>query len=216
MTFLIIMLVIATICSYIWLYYNRQKLNSSWWFLLIIAVFHTIIGVLCVKLFALIEVGFDMSKVGNMSLYGGIFFMPITYFIFAKIKKISFLKVLDIFTISLVITYFFARVNCLHAGCCIGKNIVNTEFRFPTRELELIYYVVFLIIFIPRVFKKDYSGKAFAIYLLSYGLFRFLSEFLRESTSTGAFHIAHLWSAITLLMSLILLVLIKRKEKKYD
>ena len=142
MIFLIIMLSLATLCSFIWLCFNREKLNSPIWLLLIISILHTLFGVLCVKFFAILEVGFDMSKAGNMSMYGGIFFMPLFYFLYSKIKKIDLGLTFSIFTISIVITYFFARINCLHGGCCYGMEIGNTGYRYPTRELELIYYFV--------------------------------------------------------------------------
>lgn len=215
MTFLIIMLSLATVCSFIWLSFNRDRLNSSLWFLLIVSILHTLFGVLCVKFFAILEVGFDMSKAGNMSMYGGIFFMPIFYFAYAKLKKLDIGLTFSIFAISIVITYFFARMNCLHEGCCYGKEIGSTGYLYPTRELEIMYYFVFLCIFIPRLLKnKDYKKKknersinVYLIFMFSYGIFRFITEFFRYSSSNSIFHIAHLWSAIAIIVSLVLYII---------
>lgn len=213
MTFLIIMLVIATIASYIWLYINKNELKTSWWFLIIIAVLHTVIGVLFVKFFALLEVGFITSRAGNMSLYGGIFFMPLFYFIFAKAKKIKLGTAFDIFTFSLVVTLFFARINCLHSGCCLGIEIGNTGYLYPTREIELLYYLIFMLIYLLRR-NKNLNNKWYLIYMLSYGITRFIVEWFRQSSSTFILHMGHIWSIVSIIISVILLIIVYRKEHK--
>ena len=74
---LYILLGIGTIFTYVWIFSFRKKLNMHWFPLLIYSIIHTIFGVLCVTVFALAEAGFNMDAAGNMSLYGGVFFMPV-------------------------------------------------------------------------------------------------------------------------------------------
>ena len=62
-----------------------------------VAVLHTLIGVLSVKIFAFLETGFNPDSLGNMSLFGGVFFMPVLYFISAKVSKRNIKTVFDIF-----------------------------------------------------------------------------------------------------------------------
>lgn len=215
---LVILLTIATVLSFAWLFLNRKKINAKWWEVLIISLTHTIVGVGFVKFFALLEAGFDVNKAGNLSMYGGVFFMPLFYFIYAKIKKLPLGLVFDIFTISLVSTLLLARVNCLFSGCCLGKNINYTEARYPTRELEIGYDVIFLAISIFFIYKNKFPGKIYLFYLISYGVFRFIIEWMRESSSTSAFHIAHVWSLLAVLIGVGLLIYIhfrnKDKEKQ--
>ena len=142
--FLLTMLGISTILVFVWLHiFNKKKLNAGILECIIVSLIHTLYGVLTVKFFAFLEVGFDRTLAGNMSLFGGIFFMPIMYFLYAIIKKLPFSLVFDIFVIPLCLTLALARVNCLYAGCCIGHFIGTTKMRYPTREADLLIHVVF-------------------------------------------------------------------------
>ena len=103
--------------------------------------------------------------------------------------------VFDIFGVAMIATLFFARINCLIAGCCKGLSIHGLEpARWPTREAELVFYVVFLAIMAPKVFKDKTKGLLYPIYMIAYGVFRFAIEFFRESGGGRAWHIAHLWA----------------------
>ena len=78
---LILLLTLSTGFVFFWLFFYRKKLQARIWEIVLVSVAHTIIGVLLVKFFALLEAGFDTSKAGNLSLYGGIFFMPLFYIV---------------------------------------------------------------------------------------------------------------------------------------
>jgi len=215
--FLIIMLTSASILVYIWLYLNRNKLNAKWWEILIVTIVHCILGVLSVKFFAILEVGFDMEKAGNFSLFGGVFFMPVFYLIYALIKKVSLKNAFDIFVIELIIALFFSRMNCLHAGCCVGK-IIDGTFRFPTREVELVFDLIILLVFVPWIYKGKSEGRAYPIYMISYGIARFILESFREADTTAFMHRAHYWSIISFVVgaSILAYQIIKARRAKTD
>ena len=80
--------------SVIWLELLRKRLRTSWWAAVLLGIAHTLIGVLSVKAFAVIE-GADA---GAMSLFGGVFFMPLTYILGAKLFKRPLGEVADVFT----------------------------------------------------------------------------------------------------------------------
>lgn len=134
-----------------WLVLMRDRLNMAWYAAIPLAIFHTIFGVLTVKVFAFLETGFDKATLGNMSLFGGVFFMPVAYWLGAKIFKRPMKEVFDVFTPCMIFTVMCARINCILSGCCTGLIIPGTQLRCPTRELELVYYIVMLILLIPRV-----------------------------------------------------------------
>ena len=214
---LIIILSIATALSFVWLFvFNRKKLNASWWEILIVCLLHTIIGVGFVKFFALMEAGFKSSKAGNMSMFGGIFFMPIFYYVYAKIKKLPVGLVFDIFAVSLVVTLLLARINCLFAGCCYGRFIGNTDKRYATREAELAYDALFLGLAIYCIIKEKFTGKIYLFYLASYGLFRLICETFRDSESGEVFHIGHAWALISLVVGVALLIIINYLNKEKE
>lgn len=196
---LILLLALATSASLVWICVMRDRLGINLAGAIVLAVVHTIYGVFAVRFFAVIEGLGNPSVAGVMSLYGGMAFMPLLYLLVIKLTKKPAKDVFDILTVSLVSTLFFARINCMVAGCCQGAHVFTFDQRWPTREFELVYYVWFLAMYTPSVYEGAGDGKVFPTYMLSYGVFRFVIEFLRESTrAMGPFHISHLWSLIAI------------------
>lgn len=193
---LYLLLAIATAFGYFWLSQFKEKLRIKEWMALVLSILHTLIGVLCVKFFAFLESG-DGNE---MSLYGAVFFLPAIYFACAKLTKRKVADVFDVFTICTVCTLLCARFNCIFAGCCLGSIIPGTEaLRWPTRELEIVFYVVLFILLRKKVCKKKYSGLIYPIYMMAYGVFRFIVEFFRESEHDfGWIHISHVWSLVAI------------------
>ena len=211
---LFILLGCGTLFNVYWLYRCRERLHLRWPSVLLLSVLHTVLGVLSVKVFALFESG-DFS---NMSLFGGVFFMPLFYWVVAKLSKQKAADVFDVFTICIVFTLMCARLNCIISGCCLGAHIPIeglTHLRFPTRELELIFYVILL----SRLWRKVLSGSArgmiYPIYMISYSIFRFVTETLRFSDRTDSIlHISHLWALLSLGIGISIYGELQGKKKK--
>jgi prolipoprotein diacylglyceryltransferase len=210
---LYILLAIATLFCYLWIRQFKEQLRIKEWMAALLALIHTVIGVLCVKAFAFLESG-DGS---GMSLYGAVFFLPIVYFAFAKLSRRRVADVFDVFTICTVIALLCARFNCILSGCCLGIEIPGlTGWRVPTREAELVFYIVLYLFFLKKVGKPTYRGLIYPIYMVSYGVFRFVVEFFRESTHpiVGAFHISHIWSILAIGVGCLAAYLISRQNKQ--
>lgn len=211
---LILLLGCGTLFNVYWLHRCRERLHLRWPSVLLLSVLHTVLGVLSVKVFALFETG----NFSNMSLFGGVFFMPLFYWGVAKLAKQKVADVFDVFTICLVFTLMCARLNCMISGCCLGAHIPIeglTHLRFPTRELELLFYVILL----SRLWRKVLSGSArgmiYPIYMISYGIFRFVTETLRFSDRTDSIlHISHLWALLSLGIGISIYGELRKKEKK--
>lgn len=211
---LILLLGCGTLFNVYWLHRCRERLHLRWLSVLLLSVLHTVLGVLSVKVFALFETG----NFSNMSLFGGVFFMPLFYWGVAKLAKQKTADVFDVFTICLVFTLMCARLNCMISGCCLGAHIPIeglTHLRFPTRELELLFYVLLL----SRLWRKVLSGSArgmiYPIYMISYGIFRFVTETLRFSDRTDSIlHVSHLWALLSLGIGISIYGELRKKEKK--
>lgn len=211
---LILLLGCGTLFNVYWLHRCRERLHLRWLSVLLLSVLHTVLGVLSVKVFALFETG----NFSNMSLFGGVFFMPLFYWGVAKLAKQKAADVFDVFTICLVFTLMCARLNCMISGCCLGAHIPIeglTHLRFPTRELELLFYVLLL----SRLWRKVVTGSArgmiYPIYMISYGIFRFVTETLRFSDRTDSIlHISHLWALLSLGVGISIYGELRKKEKK--
>lgn len=211
---LILLLGCGTLFNVYWLHRCRERLHLRWLSVLLLSVLHTVLGVLSVKVFALFETG----NFSNMSLFGGVFFMPLFYWGVAKLAKQKAADVFDVFTICLVFTLMCARLNCMISGCCLGAHIPIeglTHLRFPTRELELLFYVLLL----SRLWRKVVTGSArgmiYPIYMISYGIFRFVTETLRVSDRTDSIlHVSHLWALLSLGIGISIYGELQKKEKK--
>lgn len=211
---LILLLGCGTLFNVYWLHRCRERLHLRWLSVLLLSVLHTVLGVLSVKVFALFETG----NFSNMSLFGGVFFMPLFYWGVAKLAKQKTADVFDVFTICLVFTLMCARLNCIISGCCLGAHIPIeglTHLRFPTRELELLFYVLLL----SRLWRKVVTGSArgmiYPIYMISYGIFRFVTETLRFSDRTDSIlHVSHLWALLSLGIGMSIYGELRKKEKK--
>ena len=211
---LILLLGCGTLFNVYWLHRCRERLHLRWLSVLLLSVLHTVLGVLSVKVFALFETG----NFSNMSLFGGVFFMPLFYWGVAKLAKQKTADVFDVFTVCLVFTLMCARLNCIISGCCLGAHIPIeglTHLRFPTRELELLFYVLLLSQLWRKVVTGSARGMIYPIYMISYGIFRFVTETLRFSDRTDSIlHISHLWALLSLGIGISIYGELQKKEKK--
>lgn len=161
---LLILLSVGAAFTSVWLALLRKRLNMVWYVAIMIAIAHTVYGVLTVKAFAFLETGFDKASLGNMSLFGGMFLMPLAYWLGAKISKRPPKEVFDVFTPCMVFTVMCARINCILSGCCRGLPIPGTNgIRFPTREAEIVFYLILLAVLCPRIWKERLQGRAYPV-----------------------------------------------------
>lgn len=209
------LLSIGTLFTFIWLCLLRNRLRIKWYIALPIAICHTLYGVLTVTVFAFLETGFDTDRLGNMSLFGGVFFMPLAYWLGAKLSRRKTAEVFDIFTICMLFTLMCARINCILSGCCQGLVIPGLNgFHWPTRELEILFYLVLIVLLGRKVLAGKTHGEVYPIFMIAYGIFRFIIEFFRYSTHQfGVFHIAHLWAVVTLILGLCIYSELIRKHR---
>ena len=161
-------------------------------------VLFSVFSVISVLLFAVFEQVITGHRVvfGAVSTYGVYLFCPIFIFlIFHKDRKIVF----DLFALYVLPSLFFQRIRCITNGCCIGKLIGINDYRWPTRESEMLFYIVMLLFFIRKKKHKDLkTGEMFPILMIAYGILRFVEEFFREGN--GVIHLAHLWSILSIII----------------
>ncbi len=211
---LVVFLAISTVIAWEWLILNKKRLNVNWWQALLVIFLSNFWGVSMLKLFALLEVGFDVSRAANYRLYGIIFFDTIYIFVQGKIFKQKMSDSFDIYGVALILYIILGRLNCLFQRCCVGYLIGSTGIRWPIREAELLLNAVLLCIFAYKVYKRKTHGEIYPLYMLIYGAFRFAVEFLREEGHTifGPFHLAHLWSLISVVIGGAILILLRRRQ----
>lgn len=209
------LLAVSAAFTYGWLRRCRDRLAMSHVATLTVTTLHIAVGLLTVKAFAVLEALGDPSNAGSMSLFGAVFFMPLFYGAGARLGKRGTAEVFDVFTPCLIFTLLCARVNCIFAGCCRGAVIPNTTLRFPTRELEIAFYLVLLFALGRKVRSGASRGRIYLIYMISYGIFRFITETFRASNSPlGILHIAHLWALLAVGLGVSIYGEVTKKQSK--
>lgn len=134
---------------------------------------------------------------GGLSIHGGIIFGLLAGLISTKIKKISFLKLSDIFSYGLILAQAIGRWGNFFNSEAFGKptdifcklyippthrplEYINFEYFHPTFLYESILDIlIFLILIILLKKKKFPDGIVFGIYLSLYSIARILVESLR-------------------------------------
>ena len=131
------------------------------------------------------RLGSGMTFIGG--LIGGVVTFMLSYFIFRKRFNTRLYQVVSIVPPCILIAHAFGRIGCFFAGCCYGK--VTDSFlgvKFPHLALPVhptqLYEAAFLFIMFGvctfLVVKYDFKHNL-SLYLISYGVFRFLIEYLR-------------------------------------
>lgn len=207
---LISLLALAALGTVFWVWQARRRLSLRPPWVLLLSLLHVAVGVGCVKLFAVLEAG-SLDAAGNMSLFGAVFFLPLFYWLGARLTHRSIPEVFDVFVVPMVFTLACARVNCLLSGCCLGRLIPGSTLRWPTREAELLFYAVLLGWFLFRTRRGGTRGRLYPIYMIAYGAFRFVTEFFRQG-SDSLLHLSHLWALICLILGAAFLAELRRRD----
>ena len=213
---LLFVFLLGIVLCFVWAYTFREKLKLNGWQLLLFIVYTFIIGGLSAFLFARFEQLVAPShSPSNLRIYGPIYVMWAAYILPCKLVHSEPRAFVDICTPGLIISLISIRINCFYAGCCQGLMIPGANFRYPIRELELVFQVIILVVFARRVLKsKSYNGTLYPLYMIWYGLIRFIYEFFREPENLffGRIHAPHVWSLISIVAGIIAYVLLKQSD----
>jgi phosphatidylglycerol:prolipoprotein diacylglycerol transferase len=138
------------------------------------------------------EAGFDLG--GGITFIGGLIGGIVSflggYAIFRKRYKARLVDIISFIPCCILIAHAFGRIGCLFAGCCHGEKTTawygitmhTVEFGYakvvPTQLFEALFlFALFTVCFI-LVWKKNFKHNL-SLYLIAYGIFRFLLEYLR-------------------------------------
>ena len=145
---------------------------------------------------------------GGFGILGGMAGAAVACWLYLKWRGLNVWKFADILAPQLGLFIFFARIGCFLNGCDFGKptNLpigvrfprglgayavhlfqgkVNlfSKYSLPVHPTQLYESVFGLFFFLAAQFylekKKKFDGELFWIFVLSYGLFRFLTDFIR-------------------------------------
>ena len=113
---------------------------------------------------------------GGLSIHGGILGGAVTGLIFSKIRKISFWKLADLISPSIILGQAIGRIGCFLNGCCFGMPMEPFcgMKNHPTQIYELILdFIGFLLLWNLRK-KVTFEGGLFLLYLMMYSVIRII------------------------------------------
>ncbi len=179
----------------------------------------------------------DIVKIweGGLAIHGGIIFGLIWVIYYSKKHKVNTYRLLDIGAVSIIIGQAIGRwgnffnseahgpITTLQTlksqfipDFIINGMYINYQYYLPTFLYESIWCLIgFIILLILRRVKKIKLGQLFGIYLIWYGIGRFLIESLR--TDSLMFLNLKMAQVVSILMIVggIILCILRRKSKPY-
>ncbi len=200
---------------------RAQKLGLSSDHLTNIAIYVLVIGFIGGKLLYVI-VNFNqfldnpLSVLGSggFVVYGGIITGILSIYVYCRIKKLSFLSYMDMLCPAVAVNQGFGRIGCFLAGCCYGKetdSCLGVVFPkgclapagiklLPTQLFSSAFDFAVAIFIFCSMTKYKNRGTASGIYLLLYGVGRFIIEFFRGDDERGSVGVLSTSQFISLFM----------------
>lgn len=135
---------------------------------------------------------------GGFVFYGGLYGGIFAAWCYAKIARVPFRQVSAALTPIIPLFHGIARIGCFLTGCCYGR---QSSFGIcyhaspiapngvPLLPVQLYEAAIELLLFLlfDRLSRKKAPGGLLPLYLLLYGIARFLLEFLRGDLYRGFF-----------------------------
>lgn len=181
---------------------------------------------------------FLVTRYPGLAVHGALLLGFLALYRLSKRRKWSFWTVADFSVLGLTIGQVIGRIGCFLNGCCWGvptNLLLGIKFpgslyrRHPTQLYEA-FLLIFVFWLLNRVYqryrffswykgKKDEAqpGLTMSLYLIFYGLARFLIEFLRDdSVYWGRFKSAQILSLSIILFGVVLGYLRSGRELRED
>ncbi len=166
----------------------------------------------------------------GLSYHGGLLAILLAGIIIAKVKKIDYWQLGDIFASAAPLGYTLGRLANFINGelygratsCSLGMYFPNDptgQLRHPSQLYEAFFegIVLFLVLWYLRN-KKPFDGFILCLYLIGYGIARFFIEFVREpdlhpGLVWGPLTMGQLLCLIMIITGVIIAVVLKKKAE---
>lgn len=214
-----VMIAVGLLCcfAFIFLVFKKKKIEDKFTdFVFYNGVASIVIGFLSAALFqsfydylanpsAGFKIGTRITFIGG--LIGGAGCFLLIYLLFRKKFKNKLVDVLSIIPCAILVAHGFGRVGCYCAGCCYGMrtdSVWGVKFPslpykvYPTQLYEAIFLFLLFGVCVFLLLKYDFKHNL-SVYLIGYGTFRFLIEYLRgdnRGTLVGVVSPSQFWSIL--------------------
>lgn len=154
--------------------------------------------------------------------YGGFIGASLAAILYARVKRLPLWKIADACAPSVALGHAFGRVGCFFNGCCYGKactlpwavryphdHVMQSVPVHPTQIYEAVGNVGIFLALSAFYRHKRFDGQIWWLYVLSYGLLRFVVEFFRGDYGKYYFSVfttAHFIAALMIVVAGVALV----------
>lgn len=193
--------------------YKLNKVKSVLFILLL-----ALCGLLGVKILYCIE---NLAEVlehgltlGGMSFFGAVFLVPVFMIPIGLMFRLKPRQTMDLCAPDIAVMIGCMRIGCFLGGCCGGWRVTlfGISFCWPTQAMESIGDFILFGILSNIDQEKTYSGKLYPLFMVFYGVLRFIIEFLRDTEKNIFFLSRGQWySLVGIIIGVSVLV---RCEKK--
>ncbi len=153
---------------------------------------------------------------GGLVFFGGFIVATAMLLWYCHKHKLKTVGVLDVIAPALALAHACGRIGCFMTGCCYGKPteawtgvkypvFSEAAIRYgnvavhPVQLYEALWNVVLAVVLFVLV-RKASRGVAFSVYLIAYGIWRFVVEFFRgDNALIGGIMTISQWIAVVLI-----------------
>lgn len=183
---------------------RRWRAGLPMWKTLLSAAVLTVLGVLGAKLMFLIESGFWAGT----SFYGAVFFPPLIMVLLALLLRVPPLALLDLCAPAECVMLAILKMQCAVNRCCVGILLTitadGTYIRFPSQIIELLNALALMVVLLRLIRKGTWQGRIYPIYMLLYGITRFILNLLRDTKPfLLGLPAGNFWSLVAIVIALI-------------
>ena len=216
---------IGIVASQIYYLFFGRQYGFKWYQSFFFGILFLIFEIIGAKTLYILENTHDVIENGirfsGFSLFGIMFSVPLLVLPLAKLLKISYGKLMDFASVGILIELAFYRVGCTLVGCCEGIPFVfgltypHGKILFPVQPLEATLDIIIAVTLIILYKKKRlFNGEQYLLYMIAYGIVRFVLEFFRERKMLfWVFSLSHVWAALAIIIGSELLLWLKGKRK---
>ena len=229
-----LMIAIGILCCIAMGMYRAKKYKLNPEAVIDIALYGVLAGFLGAKLlYVIVEfpafIKDPLSVLGSEGfvVYGGIILGVLAAIIYCKVKGLVFLEYFDLCAPSISLAQGFGRIGCFLAGCCYGRETQSfLGVVFPANSMAPAGIKVlptqlfssagdFLITAILLLYYKN-TGDGGALYMILYGVGRFLIEFLRadDRGNIGMLSTSQMISIVIVAGAVVLLWQNRRRDRE--
>ena len=151
---------------------------------------------------------FNLLMSTGFVYYGGLIGVVVMFYIYCKQFKMNFANIMELLAPGVPMFHVFGRIGCYITGCCGGIN------GFPLQLVEAAMNLVICIVLLVIQDKELAKGKTFLLYMILYGIGRFVLEFYRGDPERGFIGMFSVSQWISIAFIVIAVILWKKVEKR--